>query len=75
MRKRFGRRIDKMQEEVRSPVGMSECTFSDMNKFINSISVKTMVREPYVHHVPLLTGGRAYDGVYNFCRKEDNMRL
>ena len=37
VRKKFGRTIDKILEEVRSPVGMSESTFSDMNKFITSI--------------------------------------
>lgn len=37
MRKKFGRTIDKILEEMRSPVGMSESTFSDMNKFITSI--------------------------------------
>src|SRR5215217_2933134 len=29
-------------------------------------TIKTMVKEPYVHHVPTLTGGIGYDGVYNF---------
>jgi len=29
-------------------------------------TMKTMVKEPYVHHVPTLTGGIGYDGVYNF---------
>ena len=24
-----------------------------------------MVREPYVHHVPMMTGGIRYDSVYN----------
>jgi hypothetical protein len=27
--------------------------------------MKTMVKEPYVHHVPVLTGGVGYDNVYN----------
>jgi carboxymethylenebutenolidase len=30
--------------------------------------MKTMVRDPYVHHVPMLTGGIGYDGVYNFYK-------
>jgi len=25
--------------------------------------MKTMVKEPYVHHVPVLTGGNGYNGV------------
>ena len=28
-----------------------------------------MVKGPYVHHVPVLTGGVGYDGVYNFYKK------
>ena len=30
--------------------------------------MKTMVEEPYVHHVPTLTGGVGYKGVYNFYK-------
>lgn len=29
-------------------------------------TMKTMVKEPYVHNVPTLTGGEGYDGVYDF---------
>jgi carboxymethylenebutenolidase len=29
-----------------------------------------MVKEPYVHHVPVLTGGIGYSGVYNFYKNE-----
>jgi carboxymethylenebutenolidase len=32
--------------------------------------MKTMVKEPYVHHIPVLTGGFGYDGVYNFYKDE-----
>lgn len=28
-------------------------------------TMKTMVKEPYVHHIPTLTGGVGYNGVYN----------
>jgi carboxymethylenebutenolidase len=28
-------------------------------------TMKTMVREPYVHHAPMMTGGIGYDSVYN----------
>jgi carboxymethylenebutenolidase len=31
-------------------------------------TMKTMVKEPYVHHIPVLTGGIGYDGVYNFYK-------
>jgi carboxymethylenebutenolidase len=31
-------------------------------------TMKTMMPEPYVHHVPVLTGGIGYDGVYNFYK-------
>jgi carboxymethylenebutenolidase len=31
-------------------------------------TMKTMVKEPYVHHVPMMTGGRGYDHVYNFYK-------
>ena len=33
-------------------------------------TMKTMVKEPYVHHIPVLTGGFGYDGVYNFYKDE-----
>ena len=33
-------------------------------------AMKTMVKEPYVHHVPTLTGGIGYVGVYNFYNDE-----
>lgn len=29
-------------------------------------TMQTMVKEPYVHHVPILSGGIGYDGVYAF---------
>jgi carboxymethylenebutenolidase len=31
-------------------------------------TMKTMVGEPYVHHVPMMTGGIGYDSVYNFYK-------
>jgi carboxymethylenebutenolidase len=31
-------------------------------------TMKTMVREPYVHHVPIMTGGRGYGNVYDFYK-------
>jgi carboxymethylenebutenolidase len=33
-------------------------------------TMKTMSREPYVHHIPTLTGGIGYSGVYNFYKDE-----
>jgi carboxymethylenebutenolidase len=30
--------------------------------------MKTMVREPYIHHVPMMTGGVGCDSVYNFYK-------
>ncbi len=33
-------------------------------------TMKTMVKEPYVHHIPTLTGGVGYDGVYNFYKND-----
>jgi carboxymethylenebutenolidase len=33
-------------------------------------TMKTMVKEPYVHHIPVLTGGIGYSGVYNFYKDE-----
>jgi carboxymethylenebutenolidase len=32
--------------------------------------MKTMVKEPYVHHIPIMTGGVGYDGVYNFYKND-----
>ena len=31
-------------------------------------TMKTMVKQPYVHHVPMLTGGFGYDEVHNFYK-------
>ncbi len=31
-------------------------------------TMKTMVGEPYVHHVPMMTGGIGHDSVYNFYK-------
>ena len=31
-------------------------------------TMKTMAGEPYVHHVPMMTGGIGYDSVYNFYK-------
>jgi carboxymethylenebutenolidase len=31
-------------------------------------TMTTMTEEPYVHHVPTLTGGRGYQEVYNFYK-------
>jgi carboxymethylenebutenolidase len=31
-------------------------------------TMKTMVKEPYVHLVPVLTGGKGYNEVYNFYK-------
>ena len=33
-------------------------------------TMKTMVKEPYVHHIPTLTGGMGYVGVYNFYKSD-----
>jgi carboxymethylenebutenolidase len=33
-------------------------------------TMKTMVKEPYVHHVPILTGGTGYNEVYNFYKND-----
>ena len=32
-------------------------------------TMTTMTEDPYVHHVPTLTGGRGYNGVHNFYKK------
>ena len=42
-----------------------KCEFQDHDV---DTTMKTMVREPYVHHVPMLTGGRGYGEVYNFYK-------
>ncbi len=31
-------------------------------------TMETMTKEPYVHHVPVMTGGIGYVGVYNFYK-------
>ena len=42
-----------------------KCEFQDHDV---DATMKTMVREPYVHHVPMMTGGIGYDSVYNFYK-------
>src|ERR671930_740064 len=42
-----------------------KCEFEDHDV---DATMKTMVKEPYVHHVPVLTGGMGYDEVYNFYK-------
>ena len=34
------------------------------------LTMKTMVNEPYVHHVLVMTGGIGYEGVYNFYKND-----
>ena len=41
------------------------CEFQDHDV---DATMKTMVREPYVHHVPMMTGGIGYDNVYEFYK-------
>lgn len=31
-------------------------------------TMETMTKEPYVHHVPMMTEGKGYAGVYNSTR-------
>jgi carboxymethylenebutenolidase len=33
-------------------------------------TMKTMVNQPYVHHVPVMTGGIGYNNVYNFYKND-----
>lgn len=42
-----------------------KCEFQDYDV---DAAMKTMVSEPYVHHVPVLTGGVGYDRVYEFYK-------
>ena len=44
-----------------------KCEFEDHDV---DKTMKTMVKEPYVHHVPTLTGGIGYDEVYNFYKND-----
>jgi carboxymethylenebutenolidase len=41
---------------------------SEFDKEDVDATMTTMTEDPYVHNVPTLTGGRNYDGVYNFCK-------
>ena len=43
------------------------CEFEDHDV---DATMKTMVKEPYVHHVPTLTGGIGYEGVHNFYKND-----
>jgi carboxymethylenebutenolidase len=43
--------------------------FEFENKDVES-TMKTMVKEPYVHHVPVMTGGVGYDNVYHFYKND-----
>src|SRR5215468_3190927 len=42
-----------------------KCEFVDKDV---EATMNTMIKEPYVHHVPVLTGGTGYDGVYKFYK-------
>ncbi len=33
-------------------------------------TMKMMVKEPYVYHVPVMTGGVGYDNVYSFYKND-----
>jgi carboxymethylenebutenolidase len=44
-----------------------KCEFEDHDV---DATMNTMVKEPYVHHVPTLTGGIGYDGVYSFYKND-----
>jgi carboxymethylenebutenolidase len=33
-------------------------------------TMKTMVKEPYIHHVPVMTGEVGYNGVYDFYKND-----
>jgi len=33
-------------------------------------TMRTMIKEPYVHFAPVLTGGIGYNGVYNFYKND-----
>jgi carboxymethylenebutenolidase len=42
-----------------------KCEFEDHDV---DATMQTMTSEPYVHHVPMMTGGVGYSGVYNFYK-------
>ncbi|MBA3978625.1 MAG: ester cyclase [Nitrosopumilus sp.] len=35
---------------------------------VDATMTTTMTKDPYVHHVPTVTGGMGYNGVYNFYK-------
>jgi carboxymethylenebutenolidase len=39
------------------------CEFEDKDV---DATMQTMIKEPYVYHIPVLTGGKGYDEVYTF---------
>jgi carboxymethylenebutenolidase len=39
------------------------CEFEDKDV---DATMQTMTKEPYVYHIPVLTGGKGYDEVYTF---------
>jgi carboxymethylenebutenolidase len=44
-----------------------KCEFEDRDV---EATMKTMVKQPYEHHVPTMTGGTGYDNVYNFYKND-----
>ena len=42
-----------------------KCEFEDHDV---DATMRTMIIQPYVHHVPVLTGGVGYEGVYHFYK-------
>jgi hypothetical protein len=37
--------------------------------------MQTRTKEPYVHHVPVMTGGIGYEGVYNFYKNPKQLGI
>ena len=65
---------DKRKKKRRSSISLGKVfdrhvKFEFEYKDVES-TMKTMIKEPYVHHVPVITGGVGYKNVYSFYKND-----
>ena len=73
--KRYGRLVVPHGKKIRPHVNRLGKVFDEhikceFERRDIEATMKTMIKEPYVHHIPTLTGGIGYSGVYNFYKDE-----
>ncbi len=70
----MGGKSEMIKRELRKPVNLGNMFDRHVkHEFVDhdvDSTMKTMVKEPIVHHVPTMTGGIGFDEVYNFYKTE-----